>query len=423
MKKISAILFLFSLAAALHAQDSVTTLAGQVEISGATNGTGTNALFNDPAAIVTDTNGNLFVADSQNDAIREVTTNGAVTTFAGQLGVPGSGNGTGTGAQFNAPSGLAFDANENLFVSDTGNNAIREITPLGAVSTFAGVAGSGGFADGPTGSALFSAPLGIAVATNGTVFVADSRNHCIREISDGVVTTFAGDPQVWGAANGMGTNAQFNGPVGLAFDASGNLFVSDANNDTIRKVTTNGMVTTFAGKAGADGSADGDVSSARFRSPAELVFDQRGNLFVADSFNQTIREISTNGMVSTVSGAARDFGSANGVNGQGRFFNPYGLAFGVDGSLLVADTYNELIRVVIVPFRITLQPSDENSLVTLSWDGVLGKKYQVQYKDTMNAAVWSNLGAPVTATSSTVTQTDTVDGAASQRLYRVIIVE
>lgn len=419
MKKLSAILMLLTLAAALRAQDAVTTLAGQAQVSGAANGGGTNALFSDPAAIVADTNGNFYVADSRNHTIRKIMTNGMVTTFAGQLGVSGTANANGTSAQFNTPSGLAFDANGNLFVSDTGNNAIRKITPAGTVSTFAGIIGPGGFADGSAGSTLFNSPLGIAVAANGDVFVADSGNHCIREISGGTVSTFAGSPQVWGSTDATGTNAQFNGPVGLAFDTDGNLFVSDANNDTIRKITTNGIVTTFAGKAGTDGSADGTLNAARFRSPAELVFDQKGNLFVADSFNQTIREISTNGIVRTVSGAAGVYGANDGMNGAGKFYNPYGLAVAADGSLLVADTYNETLRVVLVPFKMSLQISGAAQTATISWDAVIGKNYQVQFKDDLSAA-WFNLGAAVTATGLSLSATDNSTGAGGLRVYRVL---
>ena len=165
------------------------------------------------------------------------------------------------------PAALAIDAGGNLLVSDTGNNTIRKITPAGAVSLFAGVAGSGGFADGAAGSALFNSPLGIAVAAKGAIFVADSDNHCIRKISGGSVTTFAGSPQIWGGTDATGTNAQFDGPVGLAFDTYGNLFVSDANNDTLREIATNGVVTTYAGQAGSDGLTDGRLRVSAIPEP------------------------------------------------------------------------------------------------------------------------------------------------------------
>jgi sugar lactone lactonase YvrE len=418
MKKLSAIFFLFAFAATLPAQDAVTTLAGQMRVSGSADGNGPNARFHDPAAIATDASGNYFIADSQNHAIRKMTPSGVVTIFAGELGVSGSANGTGTNASFNMPTGLVIDNAGNIFVSDTGNQVIRKITAAGVTSTVAGVAGSGGFADGAAGSAWFNSPLGIAVATNGTVFIADSGNHCLRKISAGTVTTFAGCPQVWGSADGTGTNAQFNTPCGLTFDVQGNLFVSDANNHTIRKITSAGVVTTFAGAPGQDGIADGDLSSARFRSPAELVFDRKGNLFVADSFNQTIREISPNGSVSTVTGAAGVIGANDGTNGGARFCNPYGLAVAADGSLVVADTYNEVLRIVLVPFKLTLQISGATRVTTISWDTIIGKQYQVQFKTDLSAAAWTNLGAALTATNLSLTATDSP--AYSIRAYRVL---
>ena len=232
------------------------------------------------------------MADSRNHAIRKITTNGVVTTFAGKLGVfRQRANGTSFGAQFDSPSGLAFDADGNLFVSDTGNSTIRKIKPSGAVSTFArnrqresrfhqrcGGQRAIQFATGHRRCARWHH---LRCGQRQPLHPRDFRRNCLD---------VRGQPAGSGAARtATGTNASFNGPVGLAFDSRTNLFVSDANNNTIRKITPDGTVTTFAGAAGVDGSADGDLSSARFRSPAELVFDRKGHLFVADSFSQTVR--------------------------------------------------------------------------------------------------------------------------------------
>jgi len=414
------LLLLFAFSLTLRAQDSVTTLSGQSQLIGAVNGTGTNALFDDPAGVAVDASGNIYIADSANNAIRLLATNGVVRTFAGQLGVTGAQDGTGTNAQFDAPSGLAFDLSGNLLVTDTGNGTIRKISPAGAVTTVAGQAGQTGFLDGAEGTALFSSPLGIAVANNGGIYVADSGNHVIRLVTAGNVSTLAGDPTFWGSADGQGTNAQFNAPCDLVFDTHSNLFVSDANNHTIRKITPIGLVTTFAGAAGLDGSADGSTTNARFCHPAEIAFDRWGNLLVADSFNETLREISTNGVVSTISGLTGVSGSADGVNGQGRFFNPYGLAFEADGALLVVDTYNELIREVLVPFQQTLQLSDNPPIVTLTWPAVVGRTYQVQYTGNVGGA-WTNLAGLVTAAGPVLTQTDTFNRTQPARQYRVLL--
>src|SRR5258706_364106 len=151
------------------AQDSVSTLAGQALVTGILNGFRTNALFNDPAGMTFDLKGNLYLADNQNHAIRKIDTNGAVTTFAGKLGMPGQMNGTGTQAQFDSPSGIAIDRQGNLFVSDTGNHTIRKITPAAVVTTVVGLPGQSGFANGGPSIALFNSPLGLKVATNGMI--------------------------------------------------------------------------------------------------------------------------------------------------------------------------------------------------------------------------------------------------------------
>lgn len=419
MSRLSVIFWLLTLlTGAVSAQNAVSTLAGQAQVTGLSNGTGTNALFGDPAGVVVDAVGNYFVVDSRNHSIRKVTTNGVVTTFAGRPGVAGSSNGTGTNAYFNQPTGIAMDTAGNFYVSDTGNQLIRRITPAGVVTTLAGVAGQGGYLDGTSSSAWFNDPLGIAVSSNGTVFIADGGNHCLRQVVGGQVSTLAGRPQIWGSADGQGTNAQFNGPCGLRLGPDGNLWVSDANNNTIRTITPTGWVATYAGAAGQDGSTDGDRLTARFRSPAELVFDRRGNLFVADSFNQTIRKITTNGWVSTVAGQAGSIGAIDGTNGVGRLFNPYGLALALDGSLLITDTYNEEVRSLLVPFQLTLQKTPGTAGSRLTWETVTGKTYQVQYQTPGVGLGWNNLGNPQVALSNSLSQVDSaVDG---QRIYRVL---
>ncbi len=424
-RSIRVVLFtLVALASPLRAQDRVITLAGQVLVSGGTNGSGTNALFSDPAALVADSTGNLFVADSQNHAIRRISTNGLVTTLAGELGLAGSRDETGAQARFDSPCGITLDKNGNLFVSDTGNHTIRQITPAGVVTTVAGLAGQSGLTDATGSAARFNSPLGIAISTNGTIYVADCGNHLIRAISPGgLVTTLAGSPENWGSANGSGADARFNGPVGLVLDNEGNLFVADSNNHTIRRITPDGTASTWAGVPGVDGCVDGAAQSAKFSKPAELAIDRRSNLFVADSFNHVIRKITRDRNVSTVTGAAGKWGAADGINGRARFFNPYGLAIQPVGSLVVADAYNELIRVVLIPFELSIRTTNNASATIISWDGVIGRKYQVQFKPRIDSAAWLNLGTPVTAGDLVVSRTDTSLNADAQRIYRVIVVE
>lgn len=413
---VAIVALLVHLAVLLPAQDSVRTLAGLPETPGSTDGANTTARFNDPTGLAITADGTIFVADNQNHAIRRIGTNGVVITLAGLPGTPGSADGSGTTARFDSPTGLALGPDGALYVSDTGNHTIRRVTTNGVVTTLAGSAGNADYADGPATSARFNQPLGLAVAPDGTVFVADSGNHLIRVIAtNGTVSVLAGNPETFGSADGTGTNAFFNSPVGLALAPDGSLFVSDANNFTLRRVTAAGVVTTIAGAAGQDGSTDGPAAAARFGKPAELALAPNGTLYIADAAHHTIRRLTPDGHISTIAGLVGTDGAVDGANGLARFFNPYGLAIAARGHLVVADTYNQTVRELLAPFTVGVAPSGSGRVI--SWEAVIGRSYQVQFKDSLTAN-WQALGGTVTASAVGGMQTDAAP--TPTRYYRVL---
>ena len=288
----------------------------------------------------------IYVADVWNNIIRKITPSGLVSTFAGQAGVQGSADATvGTNASFNNPFGLAIDSSNNLYVGDTGNNIIRKITPSGAVSTLAGSAGNAGSANGTGNMARFDFPFGIAVDTNGNMYVAEGSNEDIRKITPaGVVTTFVGLAGSYGTADGTGSAARFNWPSALAIDANGNLFVADNQNSTVRKVTPAGVVTTIAGFPGSGGAADGTGNVARFYNPNGLAVDAAGNIYVADTGNSAIRKVTQAGVVTTLAGLSGSPGSADGIGSVVRFNSPTGVAVDNSGNLYITDAQNDTIR-------------------------------------------------------------------------------
>ncbi len=305
----------------------------------------TPAQYNDPSAIAVDGLGDIFVMDTGNYVVREIDDSGLVSILAGQAGVPGLRNGPVTQADFRKAYGIAVDDKGDLYVADSENNVIREITKNKKVISLAGSGVAGG-TNGVGTEATFWGPRGVAVDRSGNVYVADTNNHMIRKIdNEGRVKTLAGSGVV-GSDDGRGVTASFNGPTGIALDEDGNVYVADRENELIRKIDGDGRVTTLAGQEGRKGSIDGPVTMALFNHPTGISVDPAGNVYVADEGNHTVRKISRSGVVSTLAGKAGKPGAVNATGQDASFRGPMGVAANAWGNVIVADTGNQLIRMI-----------------------------------------------------------------------------
>jgi sugar lactone lactonase YvrE len=311
-------------AVACQASLYVSTVAGS-GTAGFADGAAASAQFHRPTSVAVDAAGVVYVADMDNHRIRRIAVDGSVSTLAG-TGQIGTADGPGASAQFNAPRGVAVDRAGNVYVADSDNSTIRKILPDGTVSTLA--------------TGLFY-PYGLAVDAAGNVIVADTGSHRIRKVApDGTVTTIAGSTGGW--ADGIGAAAQFAVPYHVALDDAGNIFVADSNNARIRKIAPGGVVTTLAG-TGVTGQADGPGATAQFFLPLGVAADNDGNVYVIDAWNQRVRRISAAGVVSTLTGSTAGF--LDGAGATARFAYPFGIALAAPGgALVIADTYNHRIR-------------------------------------------------------------------------------
>jgi sugar lactone lactonase YvrE len=307
---------------------------------------------------------------------------------------------------------VAVDSAGNVYVADTDNNAIRRVTTAGVVTTLAGLAGSSGTADGSGSTARFNGPSGIVVNATGNLYVADTLNHTIRRIiTTGVVSTIAGVAGESGFADSYGSFARFYGPQGLALDASGNLLVADTNNNAIRRIVTgSGVVTTVAGWAGTAGSTDGANSQAQFRYPSGVAVDSAGNIFVADTDNHALREIVPSGAVRTLAGLAGSSGSADGVGTAARFAFPTGVAVNSSGDVYVADTNNDTIRLGIHPAAPIIAAQPQSQSVTAG--------YNVQFSVTATGEPtptyqWNLYGVAISGATSSFLSLNNVQAASA----------
>jgi sugar lactone lactonase YvrE len=328
-------------ASALNAPTLKILLDGTVKAIGAQAG----------GPITVDANGTVYASTTfDTSAILRMGTDGNFTILAGGSfpAPPGFADGLGANARFNFvkdAAGLATGSDGTIYVADIGNHAIRKVSPAGVVTTLAGSPANRGSTDGPLASAQFSEPSALTVDGSGNVYVIDQAKTVVRKISQGgVVTTLAGAPGAMGAVNGQGAAARFGSLSAIAADKSGNVFVADNTNSTIRQIKQDGAVTTLAGVLPQQGAVDGTGASARFSNPNNLVIDNAGNIYVADTGNKTIRKIDAQGIVTTLAGKAGVSGSQDGVGVSATFADPIGLAIDAQSTLYVGDRASAQIR-------------------------------------------------------------------------------
>ncbi len=392
-----------------------TKFAGFGGISDLKNGKRLLSFFNAPTDLAVGPNGALYIADQKNHVIRKISNN-EVTTFAGS-GIEGGGDGSGTEASFNYPTGIAFDVQGNLYVAEKNGHRIRKITSNGQVTTLAG-SGSAGSNDANGLVAEFNQPTGIVADASGNLFVAEFGNHKIRKVdTNGDVTTLAGSG-VAGFLDANGTVAKFNRPYHLVLDGSGNLFVTDQGNHMIRKIAPDGDVTTFAG-SGTAKIENGTGAAASFNVPAGIAIDVLGNFYTSDYQGYTIRKITSQGVVTTLAGSGH-FGNTEGQGTEASFVSPAGLTLDSSGNLYVASERSHRIRRVTTNTRAVFsgssagQKSGDHEVVLKADDGNGGtatQTFMISVIDNIEPVLTSgnevNFQENGTGTVYTATATDT----------------
>ncbi len=323
-------------------------------------GAATSAQLYEPNSVAFDSSGNLYIADRNNHRVRKITSDGIISTFAGTTSAGFSGDGgAATSAQLSHPNGVTFDGSGNLYIADSGNNCVRKVTPSGIISTFAGTCGSSGNSadNGLATSALLNTPLSVAFDNSGNLYIADYSNHRVRKVtSSGTISTFAGTTGGFSGDGGAATSAQLNTPSGVAVDSSGNLYIGDQYNHRVRKVALDGIISTFAGTTTGGFSGDGGAATnAQLRNPTGVVFDSSGNLYIADTANHSVRKITPAGTISTVTGTGAAGFNGNGIAATSAQLNyPYGVGVDGSGGLYITDNLNRRIRKIVFYYDLTL---------------------------------------------------------------------
>ncbi len=444
----------------------VTTVAGNgIGTYTGDTGSATSARFGLPIGGAADVVGNFFIADRSLQRIRKVDVNGVITTVAGNGSAGFSGDGgLASNARLNNPNSVAVDNAGNLFIADQSNHRVRMVGTNGRISTFAGNGTASYSGDGAAATnATLNSPAGVAVDAIGNLFIADQSNQRIRKVdTNGIITTVAGKgTATYSGDGGLATNASLNNPSGIAFDAFGNLFIADKSNNRIRKVDTNNFITTVAGTNGIGGFSGngGWAITNRLNSPTGVTVDSEGNLLIADLNNNRVRQVGTNGIITTIAGnGTNSFSGDGGLATNATLSLPSGVAVDVAGNLLITDQNNYRIRKVtfsnkpyltlfnvnfnnasnysviitstsgsvtssVASVNFQLPPiasnfSASNGVINFAWATVPNFTYQLQTTTNLIVPVWQDVGAPITATNNQITTTNAAD-ATGQQFYRV----
>ena len=446
----------------------ITTVAGHILNDG---DYATNATLGSPYGSAVDPLGNVYIADSLNNRIRKVDVNGIISTVVGNGVTTYSGDGgLATNASLSRPFGVALDTAGNLFVADGFNRRIRKVDTNGIIMTVAGNGSSGFSGDGGTATnAKISTPYGVTVDAAGNFFITDQSNRRIRKVdTNGIISTVAGNGSyAISGDGGAATNAGILFPYGTALNSSGNLFITGGYSGQVRKVDANGIISTFAGNGTNGYSGDGgNATNASLTTPFGVALDAIGNVFISDANYAVVRKVNTNGIISTIAGSGLvdgvGFSGDGGPANQARFSNLYGVTTDGAGNVYITDAGNNRIRKLsyvdyanqptltvtnltpnslsnqysviitsasgnvtssVATVNLQLPPitptfAASNGLYTFTWSAVANQAYQLQYATNLTAPNWIDLGSPVTATSNSVSTTDAA-GADDQRFYRV----
>jgi uncharacterized protein (TIGR03437 family) len=352
---VSTALFLLFASQNLGAQTSeVVTFAGTgtAGFSG-DGGPATQATFNGPVFVATDPAGNTYIADEHSNRIRKVDPTGIVTTVAGTGAADFSGDGgPATQAAISNISGVVADGFGNFYIADVGNSRIRKVDAQGVITT---VAGNGaqtyGGDGGPATAASFRNAVRVVLDPAGNLYIADQSNHRIRKVdTNGIITTFAGTGvQSFSGDGGLAVNADLNNPTAVALDPAGNLYFSDQFNQRIRRVDGNGVITTIAGNGNAAYTGDGGAATAAsLNYPGGLIIDSTGDIFIADDNNFVVREITPDGIIHTVAGnGTAGYAGDGGPPLSAEFNGQFGLAIDPHGNLIIADQFNNRVRELV----------------------------------------------------------------------------